>query len=61
MTNDIAKDNAGNSMKIDVNSDNEIQQSEALLVYRLLNLNYTSANTPDFYMNYIGITPTFKF
>lgn len=26
-----------------------------------LNLNYTSANTPDFYMNYVGITPSFKF
>lgn len=43
VTNNIAKDNAGNSIKIDVNSDNEIQQSEALLVYRLLNLNYTSS------------------
>lgn len=43
VTNSIAKDNAGNSIKIDVNSDNEIQQSEALLVYRLMNLNYSSA------------------
>lgn len=43
VTNNIAKDNAGNSIKIDVNSDNEIQQSEALLVYRLMNLNYTSS------------------
>lgn len=43
VTNNIAKDNTGNSIKIDVNSDNEIQQSEALLVYRLLNLNYTSS------------------
>ncbi len=26
-----------------------------------LNLNYTSANTKDFYVNYVGITPVIKF
>lgn len=52
VTNNIAKDNAGNSIKIDVNSDNEIQQSEALLVYRLMDLNYAS-NLPI--VDYTGL------
>jgi Leucine-rich repeat (LRR) protein len=34
-TSSIAKDNFGASIKIDTNNDNEIQVSEALLVYRL--------------------------
>ena len=52
VTNNIAKDIAGNSIKIDVNSDNEIQQSEALLVYRLMDLNYAS-NLPI--VDYTGL------
>ncbi len=35
ISNTIAKDINGNNIKIDVNSDNEIEQSEALAVYRL--------------------------
>lgn len=35
VTNDIAQDAAYNNIKIDVNSDGQIEQSEALLVYRL--------------------------
>lgn len=52
ITNNIAKDNNGNSIKIDVNSDGEIQQSEALLVYRLMDLNYAS-NLPI--VDYTGL------
>lgn len=32
-TNSIAKDSSGNSIKVDVNNDGEIEVSEALLVY----------------------------
>ncbi|MBF6640256.1 T9SS type A sorting domain-containing protein [Flavobacterium sp. J49] len=39
---DIAKDSAGNNIAIDQNADGEIQVSEALLVYSLNNLNYSS-------------------
>lgn len=41
-TNEIAEDSAGNYITIDQNSDGEIQVSEALLVYSLNNLNYSS-------------------
>ena len=32
---DIAKDNTGQNIKVDINYDGEIQQDEALLVYEL--------------------------
>jgi len=34
-TNELAKDLAGNNIKIDINNNGEIEQNEALLVYRL--------------------------
>jgi Leucine-rich repeat (LRR) protein len=42
ITNDIAQDADNNNIKIDINSNGEIEQSEALLVYRL----FYTANPP---------------
>jgi hypothetical protein len=42
LSNNIGQDINGNNIIIDQNGDGEIQQSEALLVYRLNNLNYSS-------------------
>src|SRR5690606_3924546 len=44
-TNGIAKDIDGNNIVIDVNDDNEIQTSEALLVYELFVMGLE--NSPD--------------
>ena len=52
-SNEIAKDSSGNRIKIDVNNDGQIQQSEALLVYKLVlsNNGIASMNGIEYFTN----------
>ena len=52
-SNEIAKDSSGNKIKIDVNNDGQIQQSEALLVYKLVlsNNSIASMNGIEYFTN----------
>jgi Leucine-rich repeat (LRR) protein len=45
-SNNIAKNAAGNSIKIDANNNGQIEQSEALLVYKLFYTNPTNGTPP---------------
>jgi Leucine-rich repeat (LRR) protein len=56
-TNAIARDILGNSMKIDVNNDNEIQTTEALSVYqlRVMSSNIADLSGIEYFTNLINL------